>query len=269
MGNPLSQNLYTYVHNNPLNFIDPSGHVEVSLRNYASTYEGSTVSWNQSTGYATVTWQGMKLSVKSTANNNRKGSIYVDDSLFVNAFGGGYEKLVVYQDSVTNNVSIRANFSYRGESAYTRMPNSETADANWGITYSSAFIKGVETNWSGTFGEYNVSTYADYYAGGIKVSFKDKLGISNMSGGWSTANPGKITMYYGDSRGNGDLYSSSDFMWVSAHEFGHTLGVGDAYSSKNSTDVTSIYNHFGTGVQEIDIRMVLNAWSTGKYQRWE
>lgn len=27
MGNPLSQNLYTYVHNNPLRYIDPSGHL--------------------------------------------------------------------------------------------------------------------------------------------------------------------------------------------------------------------------------------------------
>ncbi|MNW61481.1 hypothetical protein D3C74_395430 [compost metagenome] len=64
---------------------------------------------------------------------------------------------------------------------------------------------------------------------------------------WSKANPGKVTMYHGDSRSNGDLYSIGDFKWVSAHEFGHILGVNDAYSSKNSTDGTSINNGFGTG----------------------
>lgn len=76
-------------------------------------------------------------------------------------------------------------------------------------------------------------------------------------------------MYHGDPRNISNLYSIGDFMWVSAHKFGHILGVNDAYKSNNSTDVTSIYNGFGIGVQEIDISMVLNAWNTGNFQRWK
>lgn len=46
------------------------------------------------------------------------------------------------------------------------------------------------------------------------------------------------------------------------------FGVGDAYNSENSTGITSIYNTFGTRVQEGDIRMVLNAWNENKWQVW-
>jgi len=264
-------NWYTYCSNNPVNFIDPWGLVEVGLRAYAATYEGSTVSWDDKTGYATVTYNGKTLTVKGTSDNTRDGRIYIDDSKFVNAFGIG-GKLVVYQDAVTGNVSIRASFSYRGEDAYARIPGSESDAAKWGISYSTAFLRGIEEQWSGTFGDYEVSTYARYHGDGIKVSFNNELGISHMSSGlfgWSTSRPGTITMFAGDSRGNGDLYSMSQFMWVSAHEFGHVLGVGDAYNSKNSTGVTSIYNGFGTGVQAGDIAMVLKAWSTGKWQKWK
>lgn len=74
-------------------------------------------------------------------------------------------------------------------------------------------------------------------------------------------------MYTGDSR-DSCLYSPNDYMWVSAHEFGHILGVKDAYNSKNSTGITSIYNGFGTGIQEIDIDMILKAWNPGKIQTW-
>ena len=57
-------------------------------------------------------------------------------------------------------------------------------------------------------------------------------------------------------------------MWVSAHEFGHTLGVGDAYP--NNPGLATIMNEpaFAFGVQPADVTKVLNAWSTGKWQRW-
>ena len=263
-------NWYVYCSNNSVRFIDPSGLVEVGLRNYAATYEGSTVTWDAEKGAATVTYGNRNLTVVATAGNSRDGHIYVDDSLFVNKFGVG-GKLIVYQDNVTDNVSIRGSFNYRGSPAYTRVPGSENDNPSYGITYSCAFLEGIEEHWSGVFGQYEVSTYARYHGDGINVSFKDELGISVMHGGlfgWSMSSPGRITMYYGDSREGGGLYSFEDFKWVAAHEFGHILGVGDAYSSKNSTGARSIFNEFGTEVQEDDITMVLNAWNTGKWQRW-
>ena len=56
-----------------------------------------------------------------------------------------------------------------------------------------------------------------------------------------------------------------------AHEFGHILGVADMYDTQTDLprpDSSSIFNAFGTSVQEQDITMVLLAHSTGQWQTW-
>ena len=47
-------NWYSYCRNNPIIFIDPLGLVSVGLRDYAGTYSGSSVEWDESTRTATV-----------------------------------------------------------------------------------------------------------------------------------------------------------------------------------------------------------------------
>jgi RHS repeat-associated protein len=79
-------NYYAYCGNNPLFFVDPWGLIEVGLRAYSEGY-GATVGWNASTGYASVTYNGQTLYVKSTAQNNKGGHIYIDDSVLNKEFG--------------------------------------------------------------------------------------------------------------------------------------------------------------------------------------
>jgi hypothetical protein len=81
-------NYYTYCGNNPVNFIDPWGLAEVGLRAYAESF-GAIVGWNSDTGYASVTYNGQTLYVKSTAQNNRDGRIYINDSVLNKQFGWG------------------------------------------------------------------------------------------------------------------------------------------------------------------------------------
>lgn len=111
-------------------------------------------------------------------------------------FGVGDEKPVVCQDSITGNVSIRTAFNITGNGANNNIG---------GSTYSALFLQGIEDNWSGTFGSYEVSTYAGESSKGLKVNIgqvnlnakSDKscqtspLGLNFL---WSTNNPGKITM---------------------------------------------------------------------------
>lgn len=83
---PLSLNLYTYCNNNPIMYVDPSGHAEIGLRVYAESH-GALVEWNAETGYANVTFKGKTFSIKSTKKNNRDGRIYIDESILNDQFG--------------------------------------------------------------------------------------------------------------------------------------------------------------------------------------
>jgi hypothetical protein len=98
-------NYYTYCGNNLVNFIDPWGLAEVGLRAYAESF-GAIVGWNSDTGYASVTYSGQTLYVKSTAQNNRDGRIYIDDSVLNKQFGWGTLKA---PSSSTSNSTAKGN----------------------------------------------------------------------------------------------------------------------------------------------------------------
>lgn len=99
---------------------------------------------------------------------------------------------------------------------------------------------------------------------GIYVHMLDSYGASHAS--WH----GYIAIYRGDSRpAKPSDYNLNGIKYVSAHEFGHILGVADIYNTKY-TKVTSVYNQFGTPVQNCDVEMVLmsflfNSWITYEY----
>ena len=70
---PLSQNRYTYVHNNPVNYTDPSGHFWKSIKKAASkAWNGSkkaaSNAWNTVKRVATNTWNTVKSAVSHAVN---------------------------------------------------------------------------------------------------------------------------------------------------------------------------------------------------------
>ena len=251
-------NWYTYCSSNPVMYVDPWGLVEVGMRAYAATYEGSVVEWDASTGTATVTWNGKTLSVQSTLTNNRDGHIYVDDALFVETFGIGDKQTVVFVEG--NNVSIRANFNIVDNA-------SPYVDEDGSYSYTELFLRGVRYTWSGAFGQYSVSTYVGTDPNGVSVTINNQYGVPNVRGGWAQGDLGAMTMYIGDSR-TSVFYDFERFYWVSGHEFGHILGVGDVYNDPSSKHLTSVFNQFGTPVSELDVTAVIRANSLGVYQKW-
>jgi len=54
---PWTQNFYTYCNNNPINYVDLTGHVAMKLRD-AVEQAGGKVSWDDESGVATATEDG-------------------------------------------------------------------------------------------------------------------------------------------------------------------------------------------------------------------
>jgi RHS repeat-associated protein len=259
-------NWYSYCAGNPIDLIDPLGLVKVGLREYAATYSGSTVGWDAESGTATVDWNGKRLSVKSTDENNIDGSIYIDDSQFIYAFGLGDEDLIVYEDTVTGNASVRVNFNI----------DDKTDNTVEGMTingiYTELFRLGIEKYWSNE----TTSVHAGQNNNGIKVYIRDVTQQGEYSN--SYCGKGDIYMYTGDSRtGIGHKYSGGEFMATSAHEFGHSgFNLGDTYpqGSKPSLDpgilnpFTSIMNsQFSIDrAQPVDFAIVFRnrTWESSK-----
>ena len=106
--------------------------------------------------------------------------------------------------------------------------------------------------------------------------------VPHMDGGqddWSVSNDKKITMYRSHS-GDPNEYSQYGYASTIAHEFGHVLGLGDAYGDKDKGRVAAtntpevpvtqwlqddIMVHNGY-VTPNDVEMVWQAWSTNEWQ---
>ncbi|MGT2716677.1 RHS repeat-associated core domain-containing protein [Streptococcus respiraculi] len=70
---PLSQNRYAYVHNNPVNYTDPSGHFWKSLKKAASAAwngvkKAASSSWNTVKTVASNTWNAVKSAASHAVN---------------------------------------------------------------------------------------------------------------------------------------------------------------------------------------------------------
>ena len=258
-------NWYTYCESNPIIFIDPSGLVEVEMWNYAKTYKGSTITYQDGpdidSSFYTVSWNHRSFDVSLRTLSSGTGCC-VDDSLFVNAFGVGTNTIVVYEDAITGNVSIRAAFIISGKAANNAID---------GTTYRELFLQGIEEGWSNS----TTSAYAREGYKGIKVNIKDATGTSNVTnffGGfvelfWSPSNPGKATLYTNN-------YSADNFKIVAAHEFGHLLGIDDGYNNAVYQNYNSIMcdmwsDRNGTGrASSLDIETMLKAFQTKRFQKW-
>lgn len=72
---------------------------------------------------------------------------------------------------------------------------------------------------------------------------------------------------------NGDLRTNDEFKYTSAHEFGHILGIGDAYledrpNSTSNNDMMRWNNGVIPVVSQKNIEMCLKAWNDNKFQNF-
>ena len=105
------------------------------------------------------------------------------------------------------------------------------------VTYSEAFLLGVKYVWSGEYDGKSVNVHIEEVedkagTNRVRVIF-DKV-CSKFDYSKATKQPPVIRMYTGDGRVSwSNVYDYGSLLYVSGHEFGHILGLGDAYSDTN------------------------------------
>ncbi len=88
---PLSLNLYTYCHNEPVMYYDPSGHTDAYLSDLAEA-AGVKAIWNSERKVAEVTINGVKKEFKTSDYKNVKGKIVIDNEKFDSMFSKSTSK---------------------------------------------------------------------------------------------------------------------------------------------------------------------------------
>ena len=179
-------------------------------------------------------------------------------------------------------------------------------------TYAQVAVEGIESIWTTTFsgGKYGDIIYD--FAPGLKGTITTNV-IYDTSGnpfinwgnykwlniridatdtppsqsnvtwrgfgdvGWNLSNFGFMTLYKRPKNLNVPPYSEFEFAVAAAHEFGHTIGLGDAYLKNsegkvlaNNVEMGSIGIMYGAPyknyVYSNDIEMILEAFSVNKQQ---
>jgi len=146
-----------------------------------------------------------------------------------------------------------------------------------GTTYRQAAIDGIIDNWGGEKdGIYVNIIVIDIFDNPImnlnqrslNIEIREKTGISQLTQWRSPRNLGNIILYQGDFRctilGAEHRYNLIEFKRVSAHEFGHALGIGDTLRM----DVVTIMGPLVwiTTASRLDIELAIKA---NKFERWQ
>lgn len=129
-----------------------------------------------------------------------------------------------------DSIDIYALVSFIGDEKDDYVPNTS-------ITYSEAFMIGVKYVWSGVYDGKRVNVHIEEVEDNtpvqkVRVLFDSVTGQYNFSHAQKA--PSTIWMYTGDGRAGIDhVYDYNGILYVSGHEFGHILGLGDAYADHN------------------------------------
>lgn len=215
---------------------------------------------------------------------NTLETLYPDINNYNNSNNANY---ITIED---NTIYITSRILFTGD-AYSYFPNNN-------MTYAEVIEEGIESRWTSTL--YG----SDYdFVKGMKINVVTDvvpvecidnrkymtLEVINSSDGipntqfypeWSTYNVGKISMYKKDER-NQDEYNYQKYQSTIAHEFGHTLGIGDAYLENDYGKKLDTNGEISPGkfwgidgnimyhngiVYANDIEMVLEAYTNNCYQ---
>ncbi|EMS69249.1 RHS repeat-associated core domain-containing protein [Ruminiclostridium cellobioparum] len=159
---PLSLNLYTYCHNEPVMYIDPTGHTDAYLTDLAKASKG-TVVWDSKNKVAVVTVNGVKKELKVSDYKNLNGKIVIDNNQFDAMFTKTY-KDTSYKSTIDTTVK-------NGQITATQYVKDSK------VTVQTKTLSSITSTYIPT---YNLSGNANQGAGNAKISKPDNI---KQSGG--------------------------------------------------------------------------------------
>ena len=153
----------------------------------------------------------------------------------------------IYMRINGNTISITANLWIYGDGEYLATANTKGLPSPEQIRYRDLVITGIQDSWSGEYwinGRWvtvnvNASNNNTSHVNSastdprfLNVQISNAAGRSNGGVGnpqdWSRSTPGVINMFLCPDKST-TPYTDSQFKGVVGHEFGHTLGMDDAY----------------------------------------
>jgi len=175
-----------------------------------------------------------------------------------------------------NNITLTTSFNITGALRDQRYGNN-----NSNPTYETLFIEGITQQWAGNYTVLGFSvilrTVIDSRSNKINVKMNDSAGRSTGSIGPITTRSGTITLYKAFT--GGSVRTADEFRRVSAHEFGHIIGVDDYYPLRTLGDKLydpnapanhpSVMNFSSTNdVHHSDVEKFIKAYALGILQGW-
>jgi hypothetical protein len=207
----------------------------------------------------------------------------------------GYEDCLSWQNAPVkvirtgDEIKITAYVTFYGPEANSNfIDHTRNPEKTLITTYSQAIIEGIEKYWSGNYviNGKTVSLTTDVIEVDKSIGAHSSIDfwIENEDNGvcmtigtgnlWSITAFRYVVMYRGYEN---DQYTLDSYMRTAAHEFGHVLGVDDAYGSGIRPESTTVNDddmmaHEYSAVSPLsawDVAMVMQAYTTNSWQYWE
>ncbi|OPX44211.1 hypothetical protein CLHUN_17650 [Ruminiclostridium hungatei] len=118
-GDPLSLNLYTYCHNEPVMYVDPTGHADAKITELAKA-AGGEAKWNSQNSSVTVTIGGVSRTFGYNEIKLVNGSAIIENETFDRKFNATDKGVEINTTVNTKTGKIDGTTEYRNTSAVSK-----------------------------------------------------------------------------------------------------------------------------------------------------